>query len=564
MERALKMSNEATSTLKHNMKRLLVLAERARLMAMQQQNMENGDTATGSGSGSTSSGHGVSDKVVFCLTFFHSVLLVRGKLEEGLGWNGSYWFSESDFVCSAQLIWRWSMGRNMASRKWMNLEAVRYLMATINYGGRMRDENDANLLWIYAESILNDNALHHSSYAFFAAEQSDSSKLPEQNTNTKLQLIHVPDDGKYRQYIDSLAEGEAVQFGQHQNADISAHLKQSDLLLETLMTATSSKWRLSTSTSATSMDGEHRIDIDVEELLAAIPAPFNVKELRGKHRDAAHSSLIHLMLQEMERLNVVLEGTSSDLQNLQKAMSGEIESSQHPEFLEFARCVERDRVPMRWSLGQRESGSLKEWLNGLRRRCDQLSKWSSYGKPKVFWLSGFQFVSRFLMALKQSMAKRQSVAIQQIEWEFNVINNAEDSEGRTLQMHPKQGAYVHGLYLRGAAWDCNKGTLCDPNPINLSVHQLMPVIHFKPIVAAKSRAHSNGRPRGTTAASNPIMSLSANSNSNASPSPNHYQCPLFIDHRHSDVVCFVALKTGNKSPAFWAKRGTALLLHRPH
>merc|ERR1719300_1928155 len=171
--------------------------------------------------------------------------------------------------------------------------------------------------------------------------------------------------------------------------------------------------------------------------------------------------------------------------------------------MDIARCIEADRVPQRWqqslsrpspsgsaSIAIHGGVSLKEWTSSLRRRCDQLSKWSSYGKPKVFWLSGFQFVSRFLMALKQSMAKRQSVAIQQIEWEFNVINNAEDSEGRTLQMHPKQGAYVHGLYLRGAAWDCNKGTLCDPDPINLDVHQLMPVIHFKPIVAAKTKTKS--------------------------------------------------------------------------
>merc|ERR1712048_501851 len=184
----------------------------------------------------------------------------------------------------------------------------------------------------------------------------------------------------------------------------------------------------------------------LERLRSAIPGPFEMKEVRAKHRDAAHSSLSLLMLNEMERLNVVLVAAGSDLEILQKAMSGEIVRCQHPELLNVARSIERDRVPAAWqrllsrsrsqsmSRSESESVALSSWMESVRLRCDQLSRWSSYGKPKVFWLSGFHFVSRFVMALKQSMAKRQSVAIQQIEFEFNVINNAQDSTGKTLQM----------------------------------------------------------------------------------------------------------------------------------
>merc|ERR1719447_2232269 len=55
-----------------------------------------------------------TDKVLFCLTFFHSVLLLRGRLEHGLGWNAPCWFTESDFVCSAQLIRRWAMSQRLS------------------------------------------------------------------------------------------------------------------------------------------------------------------------------------------------------------------------------------------------------------------------------------------------------------------------------------------------------------------------------------------------------------------------------------------------------------------
>lgn len=251
-----------------------------------------------------------------------------------------------------------------------------------------------------------------------------------------------------------------------------------------------------------------------------------------------------------------------------------------------------------------ESESVSSWMESVRLRYDQLSRWSSYGKPKVFWLSGFHSVSRFLMALKQSMAKRQSVAIQQIEFEFNVINNALDSTGKTLQMHPKQGAYVHGLYLRGAAWDCSRGTLCelvsvstsskmdghalsmdndngggdgtsrsdgelssnrDAHSNSLSLYHLMPVVHFKPVVSSskfKGDPLAQAQTIGHSAHSHSHHHHHSASNVKSSDAANdHYRCPLYDAQRH--LLCYVALKTIHKPPAFWTMRGTALLLHRP-
>ena len=92
------------------------------------------------------------------------------------------------------------------------------------------------------------------------------------------------------------------------------------------------------------------------------------------------------------------------------------------------------------------------------------------------------------MALKQSMAKRQSMATQQIESKFNVVNNTRDSDG----------AYFSRFYLCAAAWDSNKGTLWDPDPLQVelphAVHRRMPFIHFEHI---EHNAVGNGLSRET-------------------------------------------------------------------
>eukprot|EP00488_Nonionellina_sp_1-RS-2012_P001363 TRINITY_DN2188_c0_g1_i1.p2 TRINITY_DN2188_c0_g1~~TRINITY_DN2188_c0_g1_i1.p2 ORF type:complete len:103 (-),score=30.97 TRINITY_DN2188_c0_g1_i1:401-709(-) len=89
------------------------------------------------------------------------------------------------------------------------------------------------------------------------------------------------------------------------------------------------------------------------------------------------------------------------------------------------------------------------------------------------------FPSGFLTALLQSMARTQCIAIDNLKWEFNVLNNIDDLNGETISNHPKEGAYIYGLHLEGAGWNCNDGCLCDP--IAMKLNTQMPVIHFKPM-----------------------------------------------------------------------------------
>jgi len=332
LQRALLLSNEAASSLKLSLKRLFAERERGR----------NGSPSHDEAAGTALAAK--TEKVLFCLAVLHSVLLLRGKLPGGLGWNAApYFLSPSDFVSATALSDHW--WQSAAAGK---VEAVRHLMATTNYGGRMRDCADATLLAIYALRTVNDDALSLSNYAFdFGNGHSGRDRAghsltapPQQGQRSSfgalsrsVPAIRIPDDGRYRQYIESLPEdgggggdgdggmGSAVQFGLHQNADICLHLKQSNVLLQSL--AQSEGGRFGGGRQSKSRRKEAVSDSPSAESAAAdappnraraeqyariwkqIPPEFKVQEMRAKHHDEVHSAkLILLMLREMERLNV--------------------------------------------------------------------------------------------------------------------------------------------------------------------------------------------------------------------------------------------------------------------
>ena len=159
-------------------------------------------------------------KLLFCLTFFHSLLLERRKFG-CLGWNIPYLFTQSDFKTSTNIL-----SLYLSSYNNIPWDAIKYLIGEVNYGGRITDNNDRKLVNIYIRSFFNDNSIKITNY-----------------TLSELNTIYIPDDNKnslksYIEYIESLQnnnDDDPRLFGQHPNADMSSHMKETTILLDTLL-----------------------------------------------------------------------------------------------------------------------------------------------------------------------------------------------------------------------------------------------------------------------------------------------------------------------------------------
>ena len=99
----------------------------------------------------------------------------------------------------------------------------------------------------------------------------------------------------------------------------------------------------------------------------------------------------------------------------------------------------------------------------------------------MYWLGGFTYPTGFLTAVLQTAARKGNISIDTLLWDFLVSNTDE----KDITQPPRDGVYIKGMFLEGAAWDHQGGCLCEPRPMELIVP--MPLIQFKPVESKKKQ-----------------------------------------------------------------------------
>jgi dynein heavy chain len=131
------------------------------------------------------------------------------------------------------------------------------------------------------------------------------------------------------------------------------------------------------------------------------------------------------------------------------------------ELEEIGNSLFDNKIPAPWA--KRSYPSLKplaSYIVDFAERLNFIAKWVEEGKPPNFWISGFFFTQSFLTGLKQNFARRYTIAIDLIDWDYEV----QDEVNFDKEKEAPDGAYVYGLFIEGCRWDNESKSLEESHP----------------------------------------------------------------------------------------------------
>ncbi|GAA6232467.1 dynein heavy chain 3, axonemal [Lates japonicus] len=396
-------------------------------------------------------------KLLFGLTFFHALVQERRNFGP-LGWNIPYEFNESDLRISMRQIQMF-----LDEYEEVPLEALTYLTGECNYGGRVTDDKDRRLLLSLLSIFYSWELIEQECYHLCEGD-----------------LYYVPAHGPYQTYVNYIRSlpicADPCVFGLHSNADITKDNQETNQLLDGVLLT------LPRQMGGGAKSPQEVVDELAEDILSKLSADFDIQMVMDKYPVTYEESMNTVLRQEVIRFNRLTHVVRVSLVNIRKALKGQIVMSAELENVFNSMLV--GKVPAMWAA--KSYPSLKpmgSYVTDLLARLQFLQDWIDNGPPTVFWLSGFYFTQSFLTGVSQNFARKYTIPIDYIGFEFEVTK-----EETHMDEKPEDGAYVKGLFMEGARWDRENMVIGESLPKIL--FDSLPIIKLKPGEMAKFQ-HEN-------------------------------------------------------------------------
>uniref|UniRef100_A0A4X1VFN7 Dynein axonemal heavy chain 3 n=1 Tax=Sus scrofa TaxID=9823 RepID=A0A4X1VFN7_PIG len=369
-------------------------------------------------------------KLLFGLCFFHAIVQERRNFGP-LGWNIPYEFNESDLRISMRQIQMF-----LNDYKEVPFDALTYLTGECNYGGRVTDDKDRRLLL----SLLS---------TFYCKEiDQDHYRLAPGDT------YYIPPHGSYQSYIDYLRNlpitAHPEVFGLHENADITKDNQETNQLFQGVLLT------LPRQSGGSGKSPQEVVEELAQDILSKLPSDFDLELVMKLYPVVYEESMNTVLRQELIRFNRLTKVVRGSLISLGRAIKGQVLMSSELEDVFSSVLV--GKVPAMWMAKSYPSlKPLGGYVTDLLARLAFFQEWIDHGPPVVFWISGFYFTQSFLTGVSQNYARKYTIPIDHIGFEFEVT-----SHEMSMENNPEDGAYIKGLFLEGASLP---KILYDPLPI---------------------------------------------------------------------------------------------------
>jgi dynein heavy chain len=352
----------------------------------------------------------------------------------------------------------------------LSWSTVQYMVAEVQYGGKVTDNMDRRLFATYANVWYAPRTLD-AAFTFNPAHP--IAKIPG---DFKYIVPDFPEIDAYRRFTASLPEIDTPEiYGLHPNADLTFRLKEATAFITTL---SDTQPKQAGGGAGRSLD-----DVVMDkaaELLGKLPADYVEEEYRARIRKLGGlgEPLNIFLYQEIQRLQSVIGKVRSMLNAMQQAIRGEIVMT--AELLQAMTDIFDAKVPRSWLFtpgGDEFSWlipALGMWFASLLERDTQLRTWLTTTRPNSYWMAGFSNPQGFLTAMKQEVTRlhrAQHWALDDVEYYAEVT---EMERPDAVRAPPKEGVYVHTTFVEGARWDKHTASLAESEPKKLFAP--MPVV----------------------------------------------------------------------------------------
>eukprot|EP00163_Fabomonas_tropica_P031142 TRINITY_DN730_c0_g2_i1.p1 TRINITY_DN730_c0_g2~~TRINITY_DN730_c0_g2_i1.p1 ORF type:complete len:4569 (+),score=1602.08 TRINITY_DN730_c0_g2_i1:399-14105(+) len=442
--------------------------------------------------------------LLYTICFLHTTVQERRKFG-ALGWNIPYEFNQSDLAASVQYLQNYLYQTDV--RKGVSWPSVRYMICEVQYGGRITDDIDRELMNTYGkawfdDAIFRDDFAYHKGYG-----------IPSLAEMAKVESL--------RKTVEDIPLHDTPEiFGLHPNADLTSRSNQTADILDTI---------LSIQPKDSNVGGgetrEEKVLAICADILSKLPEDYVKTRTRAKLKKLGGSqfALNIFLAQEIDRVQVVITLMKRTLTDLKLAIGGTIVMSS--QLIDILNALHDARVPASWEAVSWPSTSIGFWLNDLLGRINQYTSWLEDGRPRVFWMTGFFNPQGFLTSMMQEMCRKNSWPLDEVQ----VTTEALKEDKEEIRRPPEDGVFIHGLFLDGASFSKNGLKIVDSAPKVLFYP--MPVIHV---------SATNEKPKQKEAV---------------------YQCPVYSKPKRTDLnfIFRVDLRTPDAPPDKWILRGVALL-----